>query len=171
MTFSFCNVASVKMKFCDSGTGDIVFGGTYQLVHAASNKVLNIHGKGTLRGTNVEIFTNHKSENQLWIIYANEDGTIKLINPHSQKALDVPRGHISDGTIIQIWTDNGSKSQKWRLKPVGDGEYELIHASSGKALDVADGETTDGEKADGTKVLLWSEDDSAAQKWRLVRSK
>ncbi len=166
MTFSFCNVAAVKMKFCDAGTSDIVFGGTYQLVHAASNKVLDIHDKGTHDGANVKIFTNHKSENQLWVIHANEDGTVKLINPHSQKALDVTRSHTSDGTNIQIWTDNGSNAQKWRLKPVGDGVYHLIHASSGKALDVSNGAT-----ADGTNVQIWSENDSAAQKWRLVQSK
>jgi hypothetical protein len=155
----------VKMKSFTAGNGGIVFGVTYQLVHAASDKVLDIYDSGTHNGANIQIFTNRKSENQLWVIHQNKDGTVKVINPKSGKALDVSGGCTSDGTNVQIFTDNGTNAQKWHLKEVGDGVFKLIHSSSGKALDV-----TGGRTADGTNVQIWSENDGVAQRWRLVRA-
>jgi hypothetical protein len=153
-----------KMKYLDEFPLDIVLNGTYQLVQAVSDKVLDIYKDRTSNGANVQIWRNHRGENQRWNIYKNEDGTIKLINPKSGKALDVSRGRSSDGTNVQLYTDNGSNAQRWRLKKVGDGIYKLIHSSSGKALDLKGGAT-----AEGTNVQIWSDNDRITQRWRLVQ--
>ena len=137
---------------------------TYQLVHAVSDKVLDVYKERRHNGANVQIWRNHRGENQLWVIYRNEDGTLKLTSVRSGKVLDVDGDHIRDGTNVQIYTDSGSNRQKWHLKQVGDGVYKLIHSSSGKALDVKGGTI-----ADGTNVQIWSQNDGIAQRWRLVR--
>ncbi len=163
-TFPFDYATVVKMKSFDVGTFDIFYDDPYQLVHDVSDKVLDIYEQNTHDGANVQIWTNHRGQNQLWIIHPNKGGTIKLINPKSGKALDVGGDHTSDGSNVQIHTDNGSNTQRWHLKQVGDGVYKLIHSSSGKALDVT-GDAT----VDGTNVQIWSENNGNAQRWRLVR--
>ncbi|CAF3898834.1 unnamed protein product [Rotaria magnacalcarata] len=128
------------------------FSGNYQLLNVQSNKVLDIYGKGTDDGTNVQIFVNHGGENQIWVIHANQDGTVKLINPHSGKVLDVYGSGTSDGTNVQIFTDNGSNAQKWHVQGIEGGKYKLINVGSSKALDV-----TSSGTSDGTNVQMWSD--------------
>ncbi|CAF4607031.1 unnamed protein product [Rotaria socialis] len=147
-----------------NGNDPTEFSGTYQLLNVQSNKVLDIHGKGTDDGTNVQIFKNHGAENQIWVIKANHDGTVKLINPHSGKVLDVSGSGTSDGTNVQIFTDNGSNAQKWHVQGVEGGKYKLINVGSSKALDV-----TGSGTSDGTNVQMWSDNGTPAQQWQLIR--
>ncbi|CAM4825211.1 unnamed protein product [Rotaria magnacalcarata] len=140
------------------------FSGNYQLLNVQSNKVLDIYGKGTDDGTNVQIFGNHGGENQIWVIHANQDGTVKLINPHSGKVLDVYGSGTSDGTNVQIFTDNGSNAQKWHVQGIEGGKYKLINVGSSKALDV-----TSSGTSDGTNVQMWSDNGTPAQQWQLIR--
>ncbi|CAF1431470.1 unnamed protein product [Adineta ricciae] len=142
---------------------DIIFGNTYQFIHAASNKALEIHSSGTHDGANVEIFKNHQGANQIWIIYGYDDDSIQLFNAHSDKALDVSGNGHSDGTNVQIYTNNRSVAQRWFLKSVGNGLYELINVESGKALDVSG-----NQSADGTNVQIWTRNHTPAQRWRIV---
>ncbi|CAF1365398.1 unnamed protein product [Rotaria sp. Silwood1] len=140
---------------------------TFQIVHAKSQKVLDIYAGGKHSEANVTIYEAHHGQNQRWGIFNNEDGTVQIINPISGKALDVNRGDTANtpaGTNVQIYDVNGSNAQKWRIKPIERGLCKLLHACSGMALNVKDGGVSNA-----TNVEVWRENDSDAQKWEIRR--
>lgn len=146
-------------------SSSVTSGNTYKLININSCKALDVSNSGTADGTNVQIWTDHKSIAQRWTITSNGDGTYRLINPNSSKALDVNNGGTANGTNVQIWTySSGAAKQKWNIVSNADGSFKLVNPNSGKALDVNNSGTTNG-----TNVQIYTDNGTGAQKWILIQ--
>ncbi|EQC70785.1 mannan endo-1,4-beta-mannosida [Streptococcus sp. HSISB1] len=143
---------------------DIVSGATYKITAKHSGKALDVAGRATNAGANVQQWSYNGGNNQKWKVVDTGDGYYKLVSVNSGKALDVSSAATYDGANIQQWDDTNGTCQRWQIVGNGDGSYRLISAVSGKALDVAARGTNDGDN-----VQQWSYNGGWNQNWEFTR--
>lgn len=138
--------------------------GTYQIVtYLDNNKVLDITGASTSSGANLEIWTNHKQNNQKFKVTYQGNGFYKITAVHSGKALGVEG--VGSGTLVNVnqYDSSNNSTQDWIIKSCGNGYYNIISASNGLYLDV------NGESSkDGTNVQVYKKKNNSAQKFKFV---
>lgn len=143
---------------------DIVSGATYKITAKHSGKALDVAGRATNAGANVQQWSYNGGNNQKWKVVDTGDGYYKLVSVNSGKVLDVSSAATYDGANIQQWDDTNGTCQRWQIVGNGDGSYRLISAVSGKALDVAARGTNDGDN-----VQQWSYNGGWNQNWEFTR--
>lgn len=141
--------------------------GTYSFnSKVGSNMMLDVTGRNTADGTNIQIYENNETVSQQFDITHLGSGWYKILMHSSQKALDVKDGDKSPGANVQLYKYNGTDAQKWRFYLAGNGYY-YIKNKLNKAefcLDV------DGRRrANGTNVQVYKGNGTDAQKWKLKR--
>ena len=152
--------------------------GLYSIKTAANgNIVMDVYNGDKISGTNVWIHTANDSEAQKWYIKEAGDGYYYIIAKNSSLYLDVAGGKTYDGTNIQIYNGNNTVSQKFKLNPTTLNENDVVRQNYeegyytinsklnvNKALDV-----NGGKKANGTKVQLYDNNNTVAQRWYLKK--
>lgn len=152
--------------------------GLYSIKTAANgNVVMDVYNGDKISGTNVWIHTANDSEAQKWYIKEAGDGYYYIIAKNSSLYLDVAGGKTYDGTNIQIYNGNNTVSQKFKLNPTTLNENDVVtqnyeegyytinsKLNVNKALDV-----NGGKKANGTKVQLYDNNNTVAQRWYLKK--
>lgn len=100
--------------------------GLASIYNANSGLALNVYGKQTTDGTNVQQWTDDGTDANKWLF--EPVGTM-LINgvtvptyrirflTGSGKVLDCAYGKTTPKTNVQIWTSNGTKAQIWAFQP------------------------------------------------------
>ena len=80
--------------------------------------VLDVSGKKTDDGTNVEIYTYKGGENQQFKFVKNDDGTYTILTKITgdASAVEVNGKSTESGANIQQWAANGGNNQKWVLE-------------------------------------------------------
>lgn len=80
--------------------------------------VLDISGKKTDDGTNVEIYTYKGGDNQQFKFVKNDDGTYTILSKITgdASAVEVNGKSTESGANIQQWAANGGDNQKWILE-------------------------------------------------------
>lgn len=140
--------------------------GTYALSPVfASNMELAVKNAGVSDHTRIVIDESAERINQDWILRP-VPGTpwYFIISAHTGKAIDNFEGRAQEGNLISLWNPENS-CQMWRFWESDDGTYIIQANTTGTfVLDV------DNAKSNpGTKVQLWSYNDTVAQKWVLRR--
>ena len=152
--------------------------GLYSIKTAANgNIVMDVYNGDKISGTNVWVHTANDSEAQKWYIKEAGDGYYYIIAKNSSLYLDVAGGKTYDGTNIQIYNGNNTVSQKFKLNPTTLNENDVVtqnyeegyytinsKLNVNKALDV-----NGGKKANGTKVQLYDNNNTVAQRWYLKK--
>ena len=120
-----------------SGVGD---GGTY---------ALDVQGKGTGNGTNIEINEYNASDSQQFKLSQNGDGSyiIKTKITENKSAVEISNAGIKSGDNVQQWQLNGETWQNWIFEKVDNPGckmntnviYEFENVNSGKVIKIADG--------------------------------
>ena len=120
-----------------SGVGD---GGTY---------ALDVQGKGTGSGTNIEINEYNASDSQQFKLSQNGDGSyiIKTKIIENKSAFEISNAGINSGDNVQQWQLNGETWQNWIFEKVDNPGckmntnviYEFENVNSGKVMEIADG--------------------------------
>lgn len=167
--------AAEKQKQQQSQTIKIVYpsNGYYSIQPmCAPGKELTVQGAGTAQGTNVCISTigsdrQTTPSHQKWYIerIGNSDW-YKILAENSKLALNVHNGAAADWTNVSIWPYSGNMHE-FRFYDIGGGYYLIqghIDGSKAYVLDVYY-----GGSADGTNVQSHSYNNSASQKWKLVK--
>jgi len=152
----------------------------YTFTNAMSGKVLDVAGRGTTDGTNVQQYdSNGTPAQQFRILQTGEDGVYTIVTSYSSMVLDVSGGIAENGRNVQVWTGNGTNAQKWTMTAVADptaddlaaGIY-TIHTSVGAAnssdlstrtLDIKNGSTLSG-----ANVQIYDANGSNAQKFLFI---
>ncbi len=138
-------------------------GGTY---------VLDVAGKKTDNGTNVDIYQHNSGTNQQFMLTKNSDGSYKLRTRVSggQSAVEIVDGLTTSGANVQQWEVNGANCQDWILEPVADPGckmdvnyvYKFENANSDFVMDVVD-----GVMEEKSNVQQWEDNGADCQKWIL----
>ncbi|MDB5088174.1 MAG: polysaccharide lyase 8 family protein [Mucilaginibacter sp.] len=151
-----------------------VGGGFYKLEpQNAIGKVMDVSGAGTANGTQVDIWDYLNVTQEKWQINNVGANYFELRPSHDlNKVLDVAGGSTANGAKIQIWDPLGLTEQKWlfekMIAPVtaiqAGAIYEIKTAVNGTSnLDV-----TGGATANGTKVQLYTDNNSNSQRWKVI---
>lgn len=142
--------------------------GFYTIQNPTSGKYLDVLNASRDSGTDVQIFSDTNSCAQKWAIQ-RVGSNLSILSACSGKALDIRGGLVSTpGTKLQIYDSNNSGAQLWRLTEVAgsapqNGTYSLLTASD-KALDI-----TGANLSNGTRLQIWTKNNSSAQQWRVER--
>lgn len=156
-------------KFVSAGDGYYYIvscvgdGGTY---------VLDVAGKKSANGTNIDIYQYNGGTNQQFMITDNGNGTYKLRTRVSgeNSAVEIANADTASGANAQQWEINNATCQDWTLETVTDPGckmdtgvvYTFQNVNSSMVMDIAG-----GEMADKTNVQQWGSNGYDCQKWTL----
>ena len=98
--------------------------GYYYLVSQlgdGNSYALDVNGKKTTDGANIEIYTFNKGENQKFKFVKNDDGTYSILTKitDGKSALDVNEQSKNSGANIQQYKFSGNANQKFILETAG----------------------------------------------------
>lgn len=115
-------------------------GGTY---------VLDVFGKKTENGTNIDIYQYKGNANQQFMFTKNSDGSYKILTGISggKSSVEVTNAGTSYGENIQQYEVNGASCQNWILEPATDPGtsmdtnliYTFENLNSGLVMDIENG--------------------------------
>lgn len=102
-------------KLVDAGDG------YYYIVSAVGDGdtyVLDVFGKKTDNGTNIDIYQSNKGINQQFMFIKNADGSYKILTRVSggKSAVEVDAASKESGANVQQWEVNGVNCQDWILE-------------------------------------------------------
>ena len=156
-------------KFLDAGDG------YYYLVSAVGDGgtyVLDVAGRKTANGTNVDIYAFNGGDNQKFMLTKNTDSSYKIRTKISggKSAVEIANAGTGSGDNVQQWEINGANCQDWILEPVANVGtkmntnvvYEFENVNSGMVMDIEA-----GKMAENTNVQQWSTGHFKSQQWTL----
>ena len=109
------NGAQNKFKAVSAGDGYFYL---VSQLGDGNSYALDVNGKKTEDGTNIELYTFNKGENQKFKFVKNSDGTYSILTKitDGKSALDVNGQSRDAGANIQQYTYNGGNNQKWYVE-------------------------------------------------------
>lgn len=92
----------------------------YSMLGGGSTYLLDVKGKSTDNGANVQIYTDNSGDNQLFQFVKNSDGSYGIVSKisGSTKGLDVAGCSTSSGANIQQYSYGATSNQKFVLEKV-----------------------------------------------------
>jgi len=156
-------------KVLDAGNGyyylvsQVGDGGTF---------VLDVAGRKTANGTNIDIYQFNGGTNQQFMFTKNADGSYKLRTgvTGGRSAVEIADAGVGSGDNVQQWEVNGHSCQDWILEKVGavgckmdtSVVYEFKNKNSGMVMDIEA-----GKMEEGVNVQQWSTGHFKSQQWTL----
>ncbi|MCR4647268.1 MAG: RICIN domain-containing protein [Oscillospiraceae bacterium] len=135
--------------------------------------VLDVAGKKTDNGTNIDVYQYNGGQNQQFMLGDNGDGTYTIMTrvTGEASAVEVESASKTSGANVQQWERNGESCQSWELEPVTDPGspvastlcYTFENVNSGLVMDIENGAMTAG-----TNVRQWESNGLNCQKWMLT---
>lgn len=125
-----------------------------------ANYVVDVIGKSTKNGGNVQLFQSNSTDAQGWIITHGKDKYVTIRNVASNKVLDVAGAITKNGTNLQQFTDNGTYAQKWIIVKSAKGYSILSALDTHFCLDLSGGIVTNSRN-----IQLFQVNNSDAQQW------
>ncbi len=113
---------------------------------------------------NVQIVKGTGDASEFWHFVRQSDNSYVIYNCKSGKVLDVQRAATNDGTQIIEFDYWSNQNQQWFIYGRWSGEYILKPKHCDKVLDVFS-----NDSYAGTKVQLWSYNQSNAQKFAIYK--
>lgn len=144
---------------------DVLKDGVYTIATSKnSNYVLDVSDGSTLKGANIQLYSNNGTPAQQFKVSHDLQGYVTFTNLKSGKVLDIHDGIVYDGSNIQQWDGNDSRAQKWIVQKCGDAFTIISGLNSTYALDLSDGRVRNGQN-----IQLYTHNGSAAQKWYVTQ--
>ena len=77
--------------------------------------MLDVAGKKTANGTNLDIYTYNGGDNQKFLLTKNADGSYQIRTRISDgnSVVEVENASKASGANVQQWESNGASSQNW----------------------------------------------------------
>lgn len=100
---------------------------------------LDVNAKKADDGTNIELYTFNKGDNQQFKMVKNDDGSYSIRTKVSNDAscIEVNAKSKEDGANVQEWTFNGGVNQKWYFEPI-NGNTKKCDVNADGNFDMAD---------------------------------
>ena len=139
--------------------------GMYHFYSAVgSNKVMDVDNGGKTDATNVLLYSYHGANNQVFRLQKyGSDGWYYIIDANSNKPIQAAAQKASANVYIKTMK-TGTAAQLWRFQDAGGGYYK-IQNKNGFYLDVSG-----ANPADCTNIQVYPQNNTAAQRWKLVRT-
>ena len=139
--------------------------GYYKMTALHSGQALDVVASGTASGTNVTQWTDVGTDNQQWVVEDAGDGSYRIVSKCNGLLLSVD-GAAAEGSNVVVASEGAEALQEWRLEradALEDGVYSVaVSSAPSLVLDVVS-----GGRAPGANVTLWSNFESAWQRFRV----
>lgn len=119
-------------------------GPIYKMINKHSKKGLDVAGRGTSNGTNIQQWDWSNASHKKFQFWKQSDGSYVIKPTHTNKCLDVAGASTSDHANIHLWSCHGGDNQRWYVTQVDGWNYEIKSKKSGKCLEVQGGRTNNG---------------------------
>lgn len=107
------------------------------------------------------------SKTQQFRVVRNDDGSYCFVYEGAQESLDLDRGGCENGHVVHFYNHTTHDNQKWYITVTETGlkikPRQAVLNNSTAVLDLNGGTLTSGEK-----MQVWEDNDSKAQRWKLV---
>lgn len=154
-----------RIVFAEQSISPAIEPGEYEIyLRSSDTKVIDIQGKSTHNGANVQIYERDNVKNQKFRVVLNDDGTYTFLALHSNKALDVESGGKTPGTNVWQYEANQTDAQKWIIQSCGNGYYNIISKLNGLYLDLKNGFGVNGQS-----IQVYTGNGTSAQKFQFVK--
>lgn len=139
--------------------------GRYQIISRHSSLALDVAGRSTADGANVQQWETHggDAQNQRFDVKDLGNGYYSIRPAHSGKSIDVYGWSTEPGGEIRQWSWNGGPQQQWQIEDYGNGYYSITSRHSGLALDV-----WEWSSSNGGDIRQWPETGNTNQQWQFV---
>lgn len=160
--FIIFNLAIFNFVYAVPKKEEIISDGIYYIQSALDDsKCLDVQCASQEENAKVQLYEKNQTDAQKFYIYRVDNDYYEIRAVCSGK-LVTSAGKKVGSVIVQRFHDD-SEEQKWSILPLESGGVKFISKSSGLLLDV------DGAKAENeTKIQLWEDNDTKAQKFFLV---
>lgn len=148
--------------------------GTYKILSALDeHTAMDIAGRSTAKGANLQVYTSHDGKNQSWKCLLNADGTVDICNINSGLVIDDAGKGVKPGTNAQQWGRINNASQHYLIHRAGSMKVNgqpvptyYAELQLGEKL-VLDRQGSAG-KAGSNVVLYTRSDGKEAQQWAFI---
>lgn len=107
------------------------------------------------------------SKTQQFRVVRNDDGSYCFVYEGAQESLDLDRGGCENGHVVHFYNHTTHDNQKWYITVTETGlkikPRQAVLNNSTAVLDLNAGTLTPGEK-----IQVWEDNNSKAQRWKLV---
>ncbi|SFC24982.1 signal peptide-containing protein, YSIRK family [Streptococcus gallolyticus] len=148
-----------------ASVGQTISNGDYHIILASNpNYGLDVAAAASSNGTNIQVYQNVTTPEQVFSVSYLGDGYYKIIHKFTNKSIDVMNGSRDNNANVQLWDYNGSEAQQWILKANGlNNTFEIISRRSGLSLDVDGGKITNN-----TNVQMYEGNGTIAQQFKFL---
>jgi len=134
----------------------------FRIVSVYSDKCLDVYQQSKQDGANVQQWSCHGGQNQLWEFVTAGGDTYQIVNVNSGKCLDVDHWSTESGANVKQWSSHGGDNQLWYVNDVGGDSYRIVNKHSGLCLDL-----TESSSDNGANIQQWHCEVGENQEWRL----
>lgn len=144
---------------CDGGpsvsttstvTQEIQQGQVYTLSNVHADRCLDVAGRSTENGANIQLWDCHDGQNQQFVFEPAASGYSVIRSVHSQKCLDVWAWSSEPGANIAQYDCHGGENQQFAVQDVSNGVVRIVSRLSGQALDA-----WEWGAENGTNIAQW----------------
>lgn len=134
-----------------------------KFIQASSQRALSVENASIDNGTDLILYDNKGTQEQIWTLEKTENGNFKIINSNSLRLIGISGGSTEEGANALQWDDDGSDNQQWKLEkisPDGKDYYKILNYGSQKVLSTENQRTENNTKINqqtytGDKSQLW----------------
>lgn len=167
LAFAFVFSLAVNLPNIRASADSLIPDGIYKVVSKIGNKHLNVYAGWDKDGTNVCIWEEDGSREQLFRISYLGGNKYKFYpmssNSGNGRVLDVYRP-LANGANVDIWADNDPKAQQFELKKQYDGYYTIALSANPETVITV----KNGQNSNNVNVLMQNYAGNASQHWKFV---
>ena len=153
LAFAFVFSLAINLPNIRASADSLIPDGTYKVVSKIGNKHLNVYAGWDKDGTNVCIWEEDGSREQLFRIAYLGGNKYKFYpmssNSGNGRVLDVYRP-LANGANVDIWADNDPKAQQFELKKQYDGYYTIALSANPETVITV----KNGQNSNNVNVLM-----------------
>lgn len=137
------------------------YANTYAIQNVCNGKDIRVHNAGNADGTKIILYSHNNWECITWQLIELEENTFLLKNLYTQKTFQ-PASAPQSGVSLWQQTLGGSPLQYWEFLKQPDESYLIRLKNTELYITTISDENNSG-------IILMPLQNSAAQKWRLIR--
>lgn len=144
----------------------VIQDGTYEVSPKhASDMRLDVKSASKENKAVIQIYKDNNTDAQKFRFKHLGNNYYSITNVNSNKVLDVTGGSSKAGTYIQQYGWADVPAQRWKVTSAGNGYYYLS-PDTNESLVLT---VVRAEKANGTRVLTWTNNGNNHQQWKLTK--
>ncbi len=159
------NYAELVSASSPSLTSTNIADGDYIIkIKSDPSKVVDVDGARLENGVFLQIWEEHRGDNQIFHLERQSDGSYKIIPKHSNLPIEVrDSSHENEAEIAQWEYVDGYNCKLWYIIDCGNGYFKFVNKESNMCMDVQGNGTENG-----VRIQQYEDNGTDAQRFQLI---